>query len=380
MEEIIPVCEPTLAGNEKKYADECITTNWISSQGRFIEEFERAFAQFCKVKHGVSCCNGTIALHLGLVALGINKGDEVILPTFTMAACVNAILYTGATPVFVDADKETWCIDAAKIEEKVTRKTKAIMPVHIYGHPCNMDTIMGIAKKHGLAVIEDGAEAHGAEHKGKKVGGIGHIGCFSFYANKIITTGEGGMVVTNSDELANKARSLKNLCFGKGDERFMHTGLGYNYRMTNIQAAIGLAQMEKANELVQARRRHAQSYTQLLKGVTGLTLPTEKQWAKNAYWMYGIVLGDEIRMSKQDFMKKMAEQGIETRPFFIPLHQQPYLKDGTLKNAPDCSGVYEAAEWLGKRGLYLPSSSSLKESQIKRVCDAVKGIVEETRQ
>ncbi len=378
MTDFIPVYEPTLQGNELKYVTDAVKSGWISSLGKYISLFESGFSKYIGAKAGVAVCNGTVALHLALKALGIGEGDEVIVPDLTFVATANAVKYAGAKPVFVDADKETWCIDAAKIEEKITKKTKAIMPVHIYGHPCEMGKIMGLAGKYKLKVIEDAAEAHGAEYNGKKVGSIGDVGCFSFYANKIITTGEGGMVVTNDKEMAEKARSMKNLCFGQGAERFLHKGLGYNYRMTNIQAAIGLAQMENAEKLVEARRKNAKKYSALLGKEKKLILPAEKGWAKNVYWMYGVVLGDETKVSKEEVMKRLEEKGIGTRPFFVPLHKQPFLSDGLLsvsKCYPDCSGRYPVAEWLGERGFYLPSSSMLTEEQIKRVCDAVKEVL-----
>ena len=379
---MIPVCEPTLLGNAKKYVTECLDTNWISANGRFIDEFEKKFAEFCNVRHGVSCNNGTSALHLALAAIGIGQGDEVIVPDFTMIASVNAIIYTGAKPVFVDADKETWCIDPAKIEEKLTKRTKAIMPVHIYGHPCDMDRIKEISKKRGIRIIEDAAEAHGAEYKNKRCGSLGDVAAFSFYGNKIITTGEGGMVVTDDVKIAEKAKELRNHCFGKGDERFTHRCIGFNYRMTNIQAAIGLSQIENADELVNARIRNARLYNSFLSKnkVTAedIILPPEKPWAKNAYWMYGIVLKDSVNLSRDEIMAKLLKEGIESRSFFMPMHSQPCFmerKSESLANLPDCSGDYPVSELLSKRGLYLPSSSSLTKEQILKVCDALAKIL-----
>ena len=244
---MIPVCEPTLIGNEKKYADQCIETNWISSSGKFLEEFEKRFSGFCEAKHGVSCSNGTTALHLALAGIGIGKGDEVIVPDFSIIALANSAIYTGATPVFVDSEPRTWNIDTEKIEEKITGRTKAIIAMHTYGCPADMDRINEIARKHNLKVIEDAAESHGATYKGRRTGGLGDAGCFSFYANKVITTGEGGMIVTNDDKIAEKARLLRNHAFIQ--PRFVHHEVGFNYRMTNIQAAIGVAQMENAEKL-----------------------------------------------------------------------------------------------------------------------------------
>src|SRR3989339_830588 len=243
---MIPVCEPTLKGNELKYTTEAITTGWISSAGKFIDQFEQKFSQYCNTAHGISCCNGTVALHLAVEALGIGKGDEVIIPTFTMIGSANAVIYSGAKPVLVDSELDTWNINIDKIEEKITPRTKAIMVVHTYGHPVDMDKVKKIADRHNLYIIEDAAEAHGAEYKGKKTGSLGDIAGFSFYANKLVTTGEGGMVITDNEKWATRAKNLRNHCFGQ--PRFVHTDLGYNYRLTNIQAAIGLAQLEKIDE------------------------------------------------------------------------------------------------------------------------------------
>jgi perosamine synthetase len=362
----IPVCEPTLGGNELKYVTECLNTNWISSGGKYIPLFEQGFARFCQVKHGVACFNGTTALHLAVLALGIGPGDEVILPTFTMIASANSIIYTGARPVLVDAEADTWNIDVSRIEEKITKKTRAIMPVHIYGHPCDMKAIKDIAEDHNLKIIEDAAEAHGGELDRRRMGSFGDVSAFSFYANKIITTGEGGMVVTDDEKLAEKMKSLRNHCFGT--PRFIHHELGYNYRMTNIQAAIGLAQLERIDELVESRRRNAQLYNSLLKGTPGLTLPVERPGAKNVYWMYGILLGPEFGLSKDKAMKALDALGVETRSFFCPMNQQPLFskKDSRF---PDISGKYPVADRLWEEGLYLPSSSHLKKEEIKEVAE-----------
>ena len=365
---MIPVCEPTLTGNEKKYVVDCLDTNWISSMGEYIPKVEEKFSRFCDTKHGVGCCNGTVAMHLALESLGIGKGDEVIIPTFTMIATANAVIYSRARPVLVDSEPKTWNIDANKIEEKITKKTKAIMPVHTYGHPVDMDPIKELAEKHNLYIIEDAAEAHGAEYKGKKVGSLGDMGCFSFYSNKIITTGEGGMVVTNNEKLAEKARLLRNHAFSK--PRFLHKELGFNYRMTNIQAAIGVAQMEYADKLVQARIDNAQLYNKLLKDVEGITLPPKASWAKNVYWMYGLLIEDEFGMGMSEVMKELEKKGVETRAFFIPMHKQPvYMKKDD--RFPDVKGDYPVSEELSRKGLYLPSSSSLTKEQIKEVADAI---------
>ncbi len=366
---MIPVCEPFLSGKELEYVNDCLKTNWISSKGKYIEEFEQRFANYCGCQYGISASSGTTALHLALASLGIGPGDEVIIPTFTMIATAFAVAYTGGKPVLVDAEPETWNIDTAKIEEKITDDTKVILPVHIYGHPCDMKPIMRIAQKHHLWVVEDAAEAHGAEYRGNKAGGIGDVNCFSFYANKIITTGEGGMVVTNDAEIAERARSLKDLAHSKV-KRFLHTDIAFNYRMTNIQAAIGLAQFEKIDELIERRRSHAHLYDSLLKDIEGVRLPPEKEWAKNVYWMYGILVEDSFGISRDELMERLKGKGIETRVFFIPVHQQPAFQKLNLFQ----SESYPVAEGLSQKGLYLPSGSGLREAEIQEVCRIIREI------
>ena len=366
---MIPVCEPLLTGKELEYVADCLKTNWISSVGKYIAEFENKFANYCECKHGISTTSGTTALHLALASLGIGHGDEVIVPAFTMAASVFAVVYTGATPVLVDSDPETWNMDIARIEAKVTNKTKAIMPVHIYGHPCDMDPIMKIAGRYNLFVVEDAAEAHGAEYKGRKVGGIGHIACFSFYANKIITTGEGGMVVTNDDRIAEKARRLKDQAFSPG-KRFLHTDIGFNYRMTNIQAAIGLAQLENIDKFIDLRRQNASHYNAALTDISGITLPPEKEWAKNVYWMYSILVGQSFGTGRNELMQRLRERGVDTRTFFIPMHLQPAFMNMHLFNGES----YAIAEELSERGLYLPSGSGLKKEELDYICNSIKEI------
>ena len=374
---MIPVCEPTLQGNELKYAEEAIKSGWISSAGKFIQQFEEDFSKYCGVKYGIACSSGTAALHLALEAAGIGKGDEVIIPTFTMVASCNAVIYAGAKPVLVDSEMETWNIDVNKIEEKITDKTKAIMVVHTYGHPVDMDKVKEIANKHKLLIIEDAAEAHGAEYKGKKAGSLGDIACFSFYANKIITTGEGGMVVTNNKEFAERARALRNHFFG--EPRFLHNHLGYNYRMTNVQAAIGVAQLEKIEDYINARRKNAQLYNELLSKVKGIKTPSEAEWAKNVYWMYGILVEDDFGMSMQELRDELNKKEVDTRTFFIGMHKQPmYELDD--ERFPDITGNYPVADELAKKGLYLPSSSHLSEEKIKHIVEAIKKIVEEHKQ
>jgi len=368
---MIPVCIPFIGEKELEYVVDCIKTNWISSKGKYVEEFEQRFAEYCGCKYGISTTSGTTALHLALASLGIGKGNEVIVPAFTMISSVFAVVYCGAKPVLVDAESETWNMDVNMIEEKITDRTKVIMPVHIYGHPCDMDPILEISEEHDLYVVEDAAEAHGAEYKGKKTGGIGDVGCFSFYGNKIITTGEGGMVVTNDKEVAERAMALKDLAFSK-KRRFLHTDLGFNYRMTNIQAAIGLAQLEKIEELAERRRRNAHLYNNSLRNVKGIKLPIEKEWAKNVYWMYSIVVEEDFGISRDELMEKLKAKGIETRTFFIPMHQQPVFQEEMCLFKGES---YHVAEKLSKEGMYLPSSSGLKEDEINFICDAIKEMV-----
>ncbi|BAL99130.1 MULTISPECIES: DegT/DnrJ/EryC1/StrS family aminotransferase [Caldilinea] len=363
---IIPVCEPTLGGNEMKYVQQAIETNWISSAGRFIREFEARFAEACGVQYAIACANGTVAMHLAMATLGLEPGDEVIIPTFTMIATANAVTYCGAKPVLVDMEPEYWQMDLNQVEDKITPRTKAIVPVHIYGHPTDMDPLMALAEKHGLTVIEDAAEAHGAEYKGRRTGGLGHAAGFSFYGNKIITTGEGGMVTTNDRELARLAWNLRDHAFSR-ERHFWHKYIGFNYRMTNLQAAVGLAQVEQLDAFVAARRRNAAEYTRRLQGIPGIRTPSEAPWAKNVYWMYGILVDEaEYGMSRDQLRRVLAEHGIETRTFFIPMHCQPvYWKQFRGER-------YPVAEDLCKRGFYLPSASSLRIEEIEYITRVIR--------
>jgi len=360
---IIPVCEPKLDGKELQYVSACIRTNWISSAGSFIDKFESAFAKCCGVKYAVTCSSGTAALHLALAALGIKKNDEVIIPAFTMIATANAITYQSARPILVDANPLTWNINTYKIEEKITRRTKAIIPVHTYGLPADMGRISSLAKKHNLLVIEDAAEAVGAEYKGRKVGGLGDVGCFSLYANKIITTGEGGMITTNNEKIARQARILRGHAFSK-ERHFWHKYLGFNYRMTNLQAAIGLAQTERFSALVEARIRNAGSYNRLLKNIKGIGLPPEVKGIKNIHWMYSILITDDFGLTRDVLRSCLAKRGIETRSFFIPIHLQPIYAKFYRQRFP-------VAEELCRTGLYLPSGPTLTKKDIEYVAACV---------
>jgi perosamine synthetase len=366
---MIQVCEPFLNGNELKYVTDAVETGWISSAGKYVTAFEKQFAEYCGCKYGVAVCNGTVALHLALTALGIGKGDEVIIPTFTMIASAFAVCYTGATPVFVDADKNTWNIDVTKIEKKITSRTKAIMPVHIFGLMCDMDAITQIAKKHNLFIVEDAAEAHGAEFKGKKAGSFSEIASFSFFANKNITTGEGGMVITDNEDIYNKSRYFKNLCFPiDGNRNYTHDEIGFNYRMSNVIAAIGLAQVEKADEYKELRIKNNAYYRQYLKNVPGIIFQPYHADYLNVCWMNSIVIDPEIfGHTKDELIAHLKQNGIDTRLLFNGMHNQKSLIDFGC----DCSDQYPVSDWLTENGLYLPSASNLSEEQIKQICDFI---------
>jgi len=367
---MIPVSEPIFISDEKKYLAKCIDTGWISSEGPFVKEFEEKFAAFIGKKYGVAVSSGTAALEVAVGAMGLKKGDEVIMPTFTIISCPLAVISYGAIPVFVDSEPETWNMDVKKIEEKITKRTKAIMVVHIYGHPCDMEPILKLAQKYNLKIIEDAAEAEGAEYKNKKCGSFGDISCFSFYANKVITTGEGGMVLTNNEKYSERAKILRNLGF-IDKKRFFHKELARNYRMTNLQAALGAAQLKNIRKLIKIKRENARKYTNKLKGIKGLQFPVEKKWAKNIYWMYGIVLDEATGFTAESFAKKLAEEKIQTRPFFYPMHRQSVLKK-FIKKSKD---KYPVSERIAKYGLYLPSGLALKDWQIAKVCQTIRKYV-----
>ncbi len=367
---MIPVNVPLLSGNEKKYLSECIDSGWVSSEGPFVKRFEDMFAGYLGVKHGVAVCNGTAALEVAMAAIDLQPGDEVILPTFTIISCAWAILRRGGLPVLVDVDRDTWCMDVNQVKDRVTSRTRALMPVHMYGHPVDMDPLLELAEKHGLYVIEDAAEVHGAEYKGRKCGAMGHINCFSFYANKIITTGEGGMVVTNNEKLAARAKLHRNLCFRDG-KRFHHEELGGNFRMTNLQAAVGVAQVERIDEFVEIKRKNGAEYTKRLSDIDWLQLPVERSWAKNVYWMYGILVDEERGLSGERMAEALKTRGIGTRPFFAGMHEQPvFRKMGLFRGER-----YPVAEWLARHGLYLPSGLALTSEQMTRVVKAVRDAV-----
>jgi perosamine synthetase len=348
-----------LTGNEKKYVNECLDSTWISSKGKFIKLFEDAFAGYIGVKYAASVSNGTVAIHDALLALGIKAGDEVIVPTFTYIASVNPIAYTGATPVFVDSLRDTWQVDPEDIERKITEKTRAIMVVHLYGHPCDMNKILAIAKKHNLFLIEDCAEAFGSKYKNQQVGTFGDISAFSFFGNKTITTGEGGMVTTNDKTLYERAVHFKGQGLVKYRE-YWHDTIGYNYRMTNICAAIGLAQLEKANEIITKKRQIASLYKKYLAGYP-LEIHKESPGVFHTYWMFCIIVENpDMRDSLREFL---MQQGIETRPTFYPVHSMPMYAHNFYR--------LPVAEDISWRGINLPSYPGLSENDIKEICSLI---------
>ena len=368
---MIPVNQPLLNGREKELLIKCIDSGWISSDGPFVSEFEQKFADYIGVKHGVAVCNGTAALETALYAAGIEKGDEVIMPAFTIISCALAALRVGAVPVLVDAEPDTWNMDVNQIEARITTKTRAIMPVHIYGHPVDMDPVLKIAERHNLIVIEDAAEVHGAEYKGRKCGSLGHLSSWSFYANKIVTTGEGGMVLTSDPRMAERAASYRNLCF-RPERRFYHTELGNNFRMTNLQAAIGIAQLERVEEFISRKRQIGRIYESKLEKLPGIKFQIEKPWAKHVYWMYCIELDESRGLDANFMMMELKKKGIGTRPFFLGLHEQPALQDLGLFRNED----YPVTHRISRYGLYLPSGLTLSEKQIDQVVSAINEIVE----
>lgn len=371
MSGFIPVNEPLLDGDEKKYLLECIETGWISSEGPFIKQFEEKFAARVGRKHGIAVTNGTAAIDAAVDALGIGSGDEVILPAFTIISCITQIVRSGAIPVLVDSDPITWNMDVSQIEAKITPRTKAIMIVHIYGLPVDVDPVLALAKKYGLKVIEDAAEMHGQTYKGKTCGSFGDISTFSFYPNKHITTGEGGMIVTDDDELAETCRSLRNLCFNP-KKRFVHERLGWNLRMTNMQAALGLAQLDRLDEFVVRKRAMGERYTELLSDVPDIQLPLSRtDYADNIYWVFGVMLGESHGFDAEEAMRRLAAKGIGSRPFFCPMSQQPVLQKMGLFRGEQ----YPVAERLYRQGFYVPSGMALDYSQIERCASVLREVL-----
>jgi len=364
---MIPVFSPCLRQEETELVRQCLQSGWISSTGEFIEQLENRWAAYCGRKHGIAVSSGTAALHIAVRLLNLEAGDEVIMPAFTIISCAQAVTQCGGIPVLVDSHPVNWQMDVSQIEARITPRTRAIMVVHIYGHPADMDAIMHIAQRHGLAVIEDAAEVHGAEYKGKKCGSFGDTSIFSFYANKLVTTGEGGMILTNNDDLAARAQSLRNLCFEK-TQRFLHREIGFNYRLTNLQAAVGVAQMGRITETIRKKRSIAAAYRDKLKDIPELIHPVEEPWAKCVYWVYGLLLTEEAKTDAAEFSRRLYENGIETRPFFLGMHEQPaFMAMGLFRGER-----YPVAERFARYGLYIPSGPDIREEEIDEVCSAIR--------
>jgi perosamine synthetase len=368
---MIPVNEPLLDGNERIYLNECIESGWISSDGAFVERFERAMASYVGRKHAIAVANGSAALDVAAAALQLGPDDEVIIPTHTIISCASAIVRTGAQLRLVDSSPDTWNMDVTKIEGAITSRTRAIMAVHTFGLPVDMAPLLDIARKYGLAVIEDAAQAIGQTYNGARCGSFGNISCFSFYANKHITTGEGGMIVCDDDELATRVRSLRNLCF-KPERRFVHDELGWNYRMSSLQAAVGLAQFEKLDAHIARKRELGRRYESLLRGVPGIELaPVAMSYAENVYWVFGVMLDDSLPFGADEFRAMLAEAGVSARPFFWPMHEQPvFLKRGLFEGES-----FPIAERMSRRGLYLPSGLALTEGQQDHAVGAVRNML-----
>jgi perosamine synthetase len=366
----VPVNQPLLDGNEKKYLLECIDSGWISSEGPFVERFEQAFAKRVGRRHAIAVANGSLALDAAVAALRLGPDDEVIMPSFTIISCAAAVVRAGAVPVLVDSDPQTWNMDVTQIAAKITPRTRAIMAVHIYGLPVDMAPVLTLAQRHGLAVIEDAAQMHGQTCRNQPCGSFGNISTFSFYPNKHVTTGEGGMLVTDDDQLAERCRSLRNLCF-QPQQRFLHEELGWNMRMTNLQAAVGLAQLERLDEFVVRKRRMGQAYQQQLQNLPQVQLPlAHTEYADNIYWVFGLV-ADPSLGNARFLMQQLQQQGIGTRPFFWPMHQQPVLQRMGLFDGEK----YPVAEHLARQGFYLPSGMALDEQQIIASAAALRRII-----
>lgn len=361
MNSFIPISKPSITEKEIAYVTDAVSSTWISSLGKYIDRFEADFAAFCGTKYGIATSNGTVALHLALVTLGIGKGDEVIVPDLSFIATVNTILQAGAVPVFVDIDPYNLCMDPKTVEKAITPRTRAVMPVHLYGHPADMNAINAIAARHSLFVIEDAAEAHGATINGQKVGSWGVCGCFSFYGNKNITTGEGGMITTNDEALYHRLRYLRDHAMSK-EKRYWHTECGYNYRMTNMQAALGCAQMERIDELMERKKKIFSSYTAHLNGIPGISLNRTYPWATHAYWLVCLEIESYDEVRRDAFIRRLKELGVDSRTYFYPMSAMPYLKQADTP----------VTHALSPKGLNLPTYFDLTEEEIKRICDAVK--------
>jgi perosamine synthetase len=359
---VIPVFAPWLGDNVRRYVLDCVDSGWISSLGEYVPRFEREFATFCEASHAVACANGTTALHLALATLGIGPGDEVLVPDLTFVATANVVRYTGATPVLVDVDPATWTLDPDQARRKVGPRTRAIIPVHLYGHPVDLDPVLELGRAHGLEIVEDAAEAHGARYRGRSVGAIGRVGAFSFYGNKILTTGEGGMLVTNDAGVAERAAFLRDHAMDPG-RRYYHPEIGFNYRMTNIQAAIGCAQLEHVEAILRRRKAIAAAYEAGLAGIRGLTRPPAAPWAESVFWMYSVLVEDGFGRSRDEVRERLRARGIDSRPFFGPLHELPPHRS----DAP-----FPVTTGLSARGINLPSGTGLTPDEIATVCQALR--------
>jgi perosamine synthetase len=363
--EFLAVSAPMFVGNERAYVLDCIDSSWISSSGKYIDRFEAAFADFCGVRHAVSCSNGTTALHLALLALELEPGDDVIVPTLTFVASANAVRYCGAEPVFVDCDPETWTMDPVAIESRIGPRTKGIIAVHLLGHPVDMNAVQAIADRHGLWVLEDAAQSHGAECRGRRTGSLSRLATFSFFGNKIISTGEGGMITTDDAALAARMRLLKSHGMDP-TRRYWHPVIGYNYRMTNVAAAIGLGQLETIDWHLERRREVAAWYRECLNGAPGIHWQVERDWARHAWWMFTVVLDDELGVFRDEVMTTLAADGIETRPVVYPMHQLPPYRETARGQS------FPVADRIARGGINLPTWARLTRSDVERVSDSLR--------
>lgn len=371
MNNFIAVNTPLLNGNEKKYLLQCIESGWISSEGHFVKQFEEEFSKYCNQTYGAAVSNGSVALDIAVKSLKEEyrwkDNDEIIIPSFTIISCAQSIIYNKLKPVFVDADPITWNVDTNLIEQAITPKTRAIMVVHIYGLPTDMNPVLNLAKQYNLKIIEDAAQSHGQKYYDRVCGSFGDVATFSFYSNKHITTGEGGMIITSTKSIFDRCKYYRNLCF-KEEERFVHNDLGWNGRMSNLQAAIGLAQLEQLEKFITIKKRMGQMYKKLLDGIPAFLPIGKTNYADNHYWVYGIVLNSEVNFNAKYAMNILKQKGIGTRPFFYPMNKQPILQKMKLINK--CT--YKVSENLYNRGFYIPSGLGLTDNQIVTVVKAVK--------
>jgi perosamine synthetase len=371
---VIPVCEPLITAEDRRNVDDAVASGWISSAGSYLDRFEASWAEVCGRRHGIAVANGTVALQLAVSALGLPPRSEVVMPSFTIISCALAALYNDCTPVFVDADPSTWCMDIEQTAAATTAAAAAIMPVHTYGHPVDMDPLLDLAADRDLRIVEDAAEAHGARYLSRRggpdewhyCGGFGELSAFSFYANKLVTTGEGGMVLTDDDRLAEEARSRRNLCF-QPKRRFLHEELGHNFRMTNLQAALGVGQIDRLEDIVAGKRRIAAMYSERLAADDRLELPPEASWARSVFWVYGVVLHDSLPVDADEMGRRLRDRGVDTRPFFLGMHEQPVLAEFVADKRR-----FPVTERLSRRGFYLPNGLTITESQIDEACDALR--------